>query len=272
MKSPHNHPVTLEDLLRLKRAERPSPQFWAQFERDLREKQLAAIISRRPWWAPMLRGWVRFGHLQLPLGATAILALTFLTAREYRVPNVDAGLVPAVAHAPGATGFSEAVARSTVATATETRENSRAPAAMTREDEADQPARMPSLGDVAHVVPLLNSSAVAMDSPSARSIAANLAAAQIIDPELAETLTGPVDMPVRSSVRRVDPLSRISKPSDARRARLLGSSLPASPMYASAAWTSDDAAHERLTSRLEDRLYDSVHRFAADGRSVSIKF
>jgi hypothetical protein len=41
---------TLEELLRLKRAERPDEQFWAHFERDLRQRQLAEIIEPRPWW------------------------------------------------------------------------------------------------------------------------------------------------------------------------------------------------------------------------------
>jgi len=39
--------VTLEDLLCLKRAERPPPEFWSEFERELRQKQLAALVERR---------------------------------------------------------------------------------------------------------------------------------------------------------------------------------------------------------------------------------
>ena len=27
-------PITIEDLLRLKRAERPAPEFWAEFDRE----------------------------------------------------------------------------------------------------------------------------------------------------------------------------------------------------------------------------------------------
>lgn len=78
--------VTIEDLLRLKRAERPSPEFWTRFERDLRAKQLAAMIEKRPWWVglrlPQLgRQLARF---QVPAGAAAALALSFVAVREYR--------------------------------------------------------------------------------------------------------------------------------------------------------------------------------------------
>ena len=37
---PHKATVTLEDLLRVKRAEQPPAEFWAEFERGMRTKQL----------------------------------------------------------------------------------------------------------------------------------------------------------------------------------------------------------------------------------------
>ena len=78
--------VTLEELLRLKRAERPAPEFWSRFEQDLRAKQLAAIVEPRPWWITfrlpqIARTLVRY---QLPAGAAAVLALSFVVVREYR--------------------------------------------------------------------------------------------------------------------------------------------------------------------------------------------
>ena len=59
-------------------------------------KQLAAIVEPRPWWAPFIRISTRLARYQLPVGATAILALTFITVREYRLPSVDEGLSPSV--------------------------------------------------------------------------------------------------------------------------------------------------------------------------------
>jgi len=65
--------VTLEDLLRVKRAERPSTEFWGQFESELRAKQLTAIIEKRSWWQtlPSL-AWVRWGLASMGTAAAAI--------------------------------------------------------------------------------------------------------------------------------------------------------------------------------------------------------
>ena len=40
--TPRKTTVTLEDLLRVKRAEQPPAEFWTDFERGMRAKQLAA--------------------------------------------------------------------------------------------------------------------------------------------------------------------------------------------------------------------------------------
>ena len=85
MKSDQKKPVTLEDLLRLKRAERPSAEFWPRFERELRAKQLAAIVARRPWWSELPhRIFSNLSRYHLPLGATAVLAVTFISLRHYQ--------------------------------------------------------------------------------------------------------------------------------------------------------------------------------------------
>ena len=81
--------VSVEDLLRLKRAERPPAEFWNEFDRELRLKQLAAIIEPRPWFAPFIRVSARISHYQLPLGAAAILALSLVTVTEYRSANLN---------------------------------------------------------------------------------------------------------------------------------------------------------------------------------------
>ena len=84
--NPDPKKVTIEDILRLKRAERPSPEFWGRFERDLRAKQLAAIVEKRPWWVAMRVPQIarRLSRFQVPLGAAAVLALSFAVVREYR--------------------------------------------------------------------------------------------------------------------------------------------------------------------------------------------
>lgn len=73
--------VTVEDLLRLKRAERPAPEFWSNFERELRQKQLTALLEKRPWWQEIPQFLARRAYL--PIGATAILAFTLVSVKYY---------------------------------------------------------------------------------------------------------------------------------------------------------------------------------------------
>ncbi len=87
--------VTVEDLLRLKRAERPAPEFWSNFERELRQKQLTALLEKRPWWQEIPQFLARRAYL--PVGATAILAFTLVSVKYYapaqlaQVENPPAG-------------------------------------------------------------------------------------------------------------------------------------------------------------------------------------
>lgn len=85
--------VSLEEVLRLKRLERPEPQFWDRFDKELREKQLAAIMAKRPWWQMDLgRIMTGLARARVPVGAAAVLTLTFLVIRENRRPDeVDQG-------------------------------------------------------------------------------------------------------------------------------------------------------------------------------------
>ena len=80
----HNprNPVTLEDLLRLKRAERPSPEFWTRFESELRRKQLAALLEVRPWWQT-LPHFLGQRRIQFPLGAAALVAIALASPRFF---------------------------------------------------------------------------------------------------------------------------------------------------------------------------------------------
>ena len=114
------------------------------------------------------------------------------------------------------------------------------------------------------------------DTPSARSIAANLAAAQASEPEIMRNLLGfstVVDaqlVPERAPV--TDPLARMTSPSDARRSRLLAEAFPAA---AYAPGESAAPSADRLVRKLDSgRLYDSVSRYDVGGRqfAVSIRF
>ncbi|MEM7673474.1 MAG: hypothetical protein AAF212_09055 [Verrucomicrobiota bacterium] len=69
--------VALEDLLRLKRHERPDPQFWTQFESDFKKRTLQELVAK-PRFRDMLGQWfLRSGSRWIPAGAVAAAALYF---------------------------------------------------------------------------------------------------------------------------------------------------------------------------------------------------
>lgn len=77
--------VTIEALIQLKRAERPPAEFWDRFDRELRVKQLAAIVEKRPWWhallpRPMSRPATR---ATAAVAAAALGAIALMVVREY---------------------------------------------------------------------------------------------------------------------------------------------------------------------------------------------
>src|ERR1700689_2371884 len=74
MKEDTERKVTVEALLRLKRAEGPPAEFWASFESQIRTKQLSAIVSKRPWWDRYSRVFAGFSRHQVSFGAAAALA------------------------------------------------------------------------------------------------------------------------------------------------------------------------------------------------------
>ena len=82
MKPESNRPVAIEDLLRLKRAERPPAEFWGEFDRQLRGKQLSALVAKRPWWQRLPRLVPTLARYRIVLGGTAVAALAFVTLRD----------------------------------------------------------------------------------------------------------------------------------------------------------------------------------------------
>ena len=95
---------TLEDLLRFKSAERPAPEFWVEFERGLRQKQLAALLNRPQGWARMRPMFVRGLRWTVPIAAAAAVAVVLVkTPSTPTVPNPSNGVassVPATVMAP----------------------------------------------------------------------------------------------------------------------------------------------------------------------------
>lgn len=283
--------VTLEDLLHLKRAERPPAEFWSRFEQELRAKQLAAIVSKRPWWRTLPAVFTGTRRYQLPLGATAILALTFLSVREYRLPSASimapapAGVGPIVSKAPemaliaqerasvvtvASSALSKSEEVSYSATLGATRES--APVAATEMQRAD----VDSASSLSRMVPWLGT-AQQMDSrdlsPSAQSIAANLTAAEESHPELTRRFHGSSGgfekrgLPATRRPAAVDPLAQMRSPSETRRERLLASALPV-------AARASGPSGERIAGRISDErlIEQEISRFGARGDRFLVKF
>lgn len=156
---------TLEDLLRLKRAERPDAAFWQDFERGMRQKQLAAIIEPRPWWLGLALLSRRIGPVGLPISAGAAAMLALVAMRVSPAGGLTQ-IVPASSPEPAAV----AVAASPVSVAPATK-----PVAKMEASSASSVVARNTTPDVA--VAKARPSALSAERPSASSPA--LAAATV---------------------------------------------------------------------------------------------
>lgn len=274
MKSPKTT-VTLEDLLRLKRAEQPPAEFWNDFDRELRAKQLAAIIEPRPWWSPFIRVGSRLSHLQLPIGAAAILAVTLVTVREYGANEPVTLHTPTLAvQEPAA----EHVSQDWSEPAPDYTEYSAVAAVQSAPSyeyslmaETEQSSGLESIAPTSRTADLVEATEEFSQepSPSARYIAANLAAAQEADPGLLDDVFGQRFQHAKSVQPIRDPLSRVSSPGESRRSRLLATALP----VVATSNEIDAVPNDRIARRLsEERLYDTISRVGVKGDRVAIRF
>ena len=274
--APRKTTVTLEDLLRLKRAEHPPAEFWGQFERGLRTKQLAAIVEPRPWWAPFIRAGARMARYQVPVGATAILAITFLTLRDYRTADLAPSYEPAVVSVGTVATSAIQTGKASIARVTDPAPASNAPmlaveaavpVAAMADVQPDPNAQATALvGSSSHVVPVQ-----AELTPSARYIAKNLAAAQAADPEL-DQLLGRSIRSLENHPARVEPLAQVSLRGETRRSRLIGANawMASAVSGSDSTLRSDDQSARRLTER---RLSESeISRIDVGGSHLSVKF
>lgn len=278
MNSEQKRPVTLEDLLRLKRAERPAVEFWNKFDRELRAKQLAAIVEKRPWWRSMPRVFGGLARYHLPLGATAILALTVVTVREYR-PEVLQPLSTAAAStrdlASQASESHRAVAGSAISAPTASAVLDDAPSAS---DSRAMVAEVSSTGHLSQIITPLDSTLhgltpVQESAPSAKFIASNLALARATEPGAAKDFLGATRgfearaMPARTPT--LDPLAQMASPSDVRRSRLLNGAAMSVSLNSPPPSRTTETRARRLS---DEQLYDTISRFGARGNSLLVKF
>ena len=252
--------VTVEDLLRLKRAERPDAEFWTKFERELRQKQLTALMEKRPWWQELPQFLSRRAYL--PVGASAILAFTLVSVKYYapvqlaQVESVPVSAPVPMAHeAPTAVApvSSPLVNRSEVAVVAEQEDVAVAANAVAGDSSA-----------AVELMPLLVPAAVA-DRPSDRLLAANLARTESADGDFRTGLSARLSTPRPSVAPAAEELASIPTGS-ARRNRLLasydGRQISPEPSL-------PEVVRQKLTRRLGNTESDRGARLAREIDSFS---
>lgn len=216
MPQPDQRPkVTIEDLLHLKRAERPDAGFWTGFERELRQKQLTALLEKRPWWQTLPQLLTR--RVYLPVGATAILAFTLVSVKYYAPAQL------AQVAAPAAT--SPVVAERTASTpgpvsSPLVNRSESAPAEISV--AAVEPAAAETSAEPVELMPLLVAPRET-ERPSARLLAANLTGLAEIEAGFGqEVLSNRLSAPVSLQTAAVATGELASVPNHStRRSRLL---------------------------------------------------
>jgi len=81
--------INLEDLLRLKRSERPSDQFWNEFDSELHQRMLQTLVKKDPWYLQVIR--VFSGRI---LQSAAVAAAAVLVAMIVVRPAFRSSVLP----------------------------------------------------------------------------------------------------------------------------------------------------------------------------------
>lgn len=287
MSHEHQRPVTLEDLLRLKRAEQPSPEFWEGFDRQLRAKQLAALVEKRPWWQKLPRVSIGWRRCSLPLGASAVVAIAMISLRQQPLPLSSVSNETPVARAGSASPYMAGVERNS---------DRRLDVASSPSDLVEPIAVIADVprGDLSSSPALLNGAEVAAasaeamgeseafvptstESPSARHIAANFAAMQISEPALVGGLLASANAAevrvAASRATRLEPLAQMASPSEAQLRRKLSSSPVATVAAFFPAGLTGDSTERQARNLSNEQLYEGRKgRLRATGNSVSMGF
>jgi hypothetical protein len=261
--------ITVETLLRLKRAERPDAEFWTSFERELRQKQLAALLERRPWWQNLPRLLSRRAYL--PIGAAAVVAFTLVSVKYY-APSQAEGAPEAAVPVTPANVASIAPSGAVAQVANQEIPSSAAPSI----DDRTAVVADLSLSDnlPAHAAELLPWSAPRpVEKSSARLIAENLA--RLGQPDLELTTPRIEHAPLPAAPRAVEvatPTIELATVSAlaSKRNRLLAE-------LADRRFTPEPQAPEIVRERLSRRLADPefaerFSRIGVQGDRVLVKF
>lgn len=269
--------VTVEDLLRIKRAERPSPDFWARFEQELRAKQLAAIVEKRPWWHAWSQGLIRGRRWYLPVGASAALVFSVFAVREYShsSPPASAPVTTVAAMAPvisapevtPATSMSQETPGRVFAANTAAGPNMAA-----LEPVASSNVRP---GEIARVISMMGADSHLDDardaSPANRLVTANLTLNQALQLDSVASLGNASGfetrgLPALRAGTDTEPLAQMSTPKYRSSARYLTTALPAGYVFETASARPVEPVKNHINARALRE--DNVSRLGVDNGGV----
>ena len=295
MNSDKNTPLTVEALMRLKRLEQPPAEFWTQFDKELRVKQLAAIVERRPWWHGFPRVYSLVSRHPLALGSAAALTIAVFTATEYRgsqsvspVASGDyAAAAPAGVVAPvrsDAPASASVPARGPARVSVSSSSPSVSAKAPTEAYGQELASMIASPMPARSLAPFSSRDELAQmersertEVPLTRSLTSiNMGAIQTVEPDLMRNALGfmqSFEPPALNRRQVSEPLAQMVSPSEERRSRLLAGVIPASFQEGQVSQVGESAGRYS-----EDRVYESIDRggLSADRPSItdrlSIKF
>lgn len=268
----HNSKVTIEDLLRLKRTERPDAKFWANFEQELRQKQLTALVKKRRFWHEIPHLLSR--RFYLPASAAAIVAFTLISVRHsvspLQVAEANSTTLPSavalgsvemldVIEVVGAKASKQRPLAESLAQVSESRTIASVPVAAPKQILANSPS-VSQPANTARSIEARSGDAISASFVSLANLEPDLMSAAL-DSRLGSSAHAPKvggtqsDMVVQSSA---GPKYRLI-------ARYADSSLSPEPMAPA-------IVRERLARRLGDDIGDNVSRIGVVGSRVSLKF
>jgi hypothetical protein len=278
--------VTLEDLLRLKRAERPPPEFWVEFEQELRQKQLAALVEKKSWWHEFAAVYSRFGGLRVPVGATAVLAVTLLSVHYYSRSGSEPSVVvrsnvlvqPETQLPRSSPTIAAAVASAAPAAADLPEEP---PSAANVQGATLVEATQPVTGEISGLIPRMGDVLENRANPpelisSAHSIAIQFPGSAAMEPELLEAASRSLGfedraMPaarVRHIAETLPTATAATEPRHARLVAALGTAFAYSPEPS----VPEYAKRSVIRHLTEDGWDHSMSRLEAGANRLSIRF
>ena len=269
MKRDTEHKISVEDLVRLKRAERPPAEFWATFESEIRAKQLSAIVSRRPWWDGFSRVFAVVNRHQLSFGAAAAVAMAFVGMRYMEGPREAARAPQAAPAKPLAVSASaplpERVMPQIVRTGTP---RTQVEVASDETVSAPRPAVTAAASHITQA-PAAAGSDGATRAPFADGIAITLADFREPVSDYSKPAVFGSDREFERSIASArqpvsEPLATMD-PAAERRARLLA---PALPGYASGSSRALASDWMRQRASSDERMYESMDRGSNDDRML----